>query len=626
MKTIIPTIVLLLASCLTYGQLGLCTGSKGDPIFKEDFGTGITHGPALAAGITSYTFVSTMPHDGEYAIYHNTNLSSSWHDSEDHTTDTDGKMLIVNAGLTAGEFYRKVVTGLCVNTRFEFSAWLMNIYNPSSLACTSPTGKPVDVTFEIWDSTETTLFQTGSTGPIDGNNSPIWAQYALTFTMPAGQTSVVLKMRNNGVGGCGNDLAIDDIMFRACGDVVTITSPGVTGNVYTSVCQNNNPVSLVLNANATNTVPHAFQWQESTDNATWTDIPGATGTSYTTPNLLSTRYYRTRLAQDSANLGNLFCSTVSDVFSIIFVPKPVPPVSNGDVDVCSNAPTAPLSVTAGAGENVNWYDAPTGGNLLASNTLTYTPASNGTYYAETHTATNCTSDTRTPVTLNIRPAVTLSEDETINLCEGENTDLDAVATGVTYVWQPGGETTQTINVSGNGVYTVTVTTPTPDNCSDSKTFTVVTHQAPVISAVNIDNTTVSIITQGDPFYQYSIDSGTYQSTNVFYNVHGGMHTAHVNAGACGDDQEDFLLIVIPHFFTPNGDLFHDVFEIEGLEFIPGGSVAIFDRYGKLISMLSPSSPTWDGTLNGYPLPSTDYWYRAILQGGKEVKGHFSLKR
>jgi gliding motility-associated-like protein len=626
MKRILPSLILLFMASLAQAQLGLCSGSKGDPIFQENFGTGLTHGPALPSGVTTFTFVTAMPHDGEYAIYHNTNLSTSWHTSEDHTpADVDGKALIVNAGLTAGEFYKRRVPGLCVNTRFEFSAWLMNIYNPASGACVSPTGKPVDVTFEIWDSTESILFSSASTGPIDGTAAPIWSQYAITFTMPAGQTEIVLKMRNNGTGGCGNDLAIDDIMFRACGDVVNITSPGITGNVYTSVCQNNNPVSLVLNANATNTVPHTFQWQQSTDNATWTDIPGALGTSYTTPNLISTHYYRTRLAQDAANLGNPFCSTLSDVFSIIFVPKPLPPTSNGDVSVCSDQPVPPLTVTAGAGESVNWYSSATGGTLLASNTLSYTPSGPGTYYAQTHTATNCTSDTMTAVTLTIKAGVTLGPDEVYHLCPGETQDLDAGVNNVTYLWQPGGETVRIITVSGTGIYSVTATSP--DGCSDTRTFSVFTHDPPVISAVNIDDTTVTVITQGDPFYQYSLDGVDFQSSNIFYNVSGGMHTVYVqDINNCGQDQADFLLIVIPKYFTPNGDFFHDTFEIEGLQFIPEAKVAIFDRYGKLITMLSAAYPAWDGTLNGEPLPSTDYWYSAVLQQGKEYKGHFSLKR
>ncbi|MBC7440118.1 MAG: T9SS type B sorting domain-containing protein, partial [Flavobacterium sp.] len=41
------------------------------------------------------------------------------------------------------------------------------------------------------------------------------------------------------------------------------------------------------------------------------------------------------------------------------------------------------------------------------------------------------------------------------------------------------------------------------------------------------------------------------------------------------------------------------------------------------------SPGWDGTYNGYMLPSTDYWFKVeYLEQSqwKEFKSHFSLKR
>jgi gliding motility-associated-like protein len=55
-------------------------------------------------------------------------------------------------------------------------------------------------------------------------------------------------------------------------------------------------------------------------------------------------------------------------------------------------------------------------------------------------------------------------------------------------------------------------------------------------------------------------------------------------------------------------------------------IFIYDRYGKLITKINTNSDGWDGTFNGNPLPSDDYWYTAKLQDGRETKGHFSLKR
>jgi gliding motility-associated-like protein len=89
------------------------------------------------------------------------------------------------------------------------------------------------------------------------------------------------------------------------------------------------------------------------------------------------------------------------------------PLSDGDLTICSDEDIPSLSVTVGAGETVNWYDAPVGGILLLSNAVTYQPAMAGTYYAETRVIVNgCLSAARTPVTLAINPDVTLNNAQT----------------------------------------------------------------------------------------------------------------------------------------------------------------------------------------------------------------------
>ena len=83
-------------------------------------------------------------------------------------------------------------------------------------------GIPINVRFEIWDITDTNLLASGDTGNVSGSTSPDWLQYGLVFQTEPGQTAVILKMINNGIGGCGNDLAIDDIVFKTCGDFISI--------------------------------------------------------------------------------------------------------------------------------------------------------------------------------------------------------------------------------------------------------------------------------------------------------------------------------------------------------------------------------------------------------------------
>jgi gliding motility-associated-like protein len=56
------------------------------------------------------------------------------------------------------------------------------------------------------------------------------------------------------------------------------------------------------------------------------------------------------------------------------------------------------------------------------------------------------------------------------------------------------------------------------------------------------------------------------------------------------------------------------------------SITIFDRYGKLVADLNEGNPTWNGTCNSGPVPEDDYWFKINLADGRELKGHFSLKR
>jgi gliding motility-associated-like protein len=51
----------------------------------------------------------------------------------------------------------------------------------------------------------------------------------------------------------------------------------------------------------------------------------------------------------------------------------------------------------------------------------------------------------------------------------------------------------------------------------------------------------------------------------------------------------------------------------------------FQQIWKTLNKIIPKMTRMDGTLQG-KLPSDDYWYTVKLEDGREVKGHFSLKR
>jgi gliding motility-associated-like protein len=133
-------------------------------------------------------------------------------------------------------------------------------------------------------------------------------------------------------------------------------------------------------------------------------------------------------------------------------------------------------------------------------------------------------------------------------------------------------------------------------------------------------------------FQFQLDSGAFQNTNVFYNVPSGLHTIVVkDAVGCTDLNGDVFILNYPHFFTPNGDTYNDTWNIWELKDQPFDGISIFDRYGKFIKQISPMGTGWDGTMNGHELPATDYWFTVDYvdpntKKQQTFKSHFSLKR
>lgn len=85
----------------------------------------------------------------------------------------------------------------------------------------------------------------------------------------------------------------------------------------------------------------------------------------------------------------------------------------------------------------------------------------------------------------------------------------------------------------------------------------------------------------------------------------------------------------PHYFTPNGDGINDIWNINDFVKQNEAMIYIYDRYGKLLKLITPDDFGWDGKYNGIELPSSDYWFKAVYkENGKiaEFKSHFTLKR
>ena len=222
------------------------------------------------------------------------------------------------------------------------------------------------------------------------------------------------------------------------------------------------------------------------------------------------------------------------------------------------------------------------------------------------------------------------------------------------------ETTETIFVNTGGVYTVVVENPVT-LCTREKSITVsesemasldldddgsitkseYDHFIQVIDLANDNANTITINNVSDlgiGKYEFALDDafGPYQDDPVFNDIKPGIHTLYIRDKnsyyiydyGCGIASIDVSIIGYRKYFTPNGDGINDTWKILGIrkEFNGNSKVYIFDRHGKLLKELDPLSTGWDGTFNEKPMPATDYWFRTLLEDGREFKGHFSLIR
>jgi gliding motility-associated-like protein len=288
-----------------------------------------------------------------------------------------------------------------------------------------------------------------------------------------------------------------------------------------------------------------------------------------------------------------------------------------------NQGTINANTTAGT---IYWYDLATGGNSIGTgNSFTTQPLTgNFTLYAEAIN-NGCSSGSRIPVSITVNPNPILDQDLTIDDCVTNPVTLDAGISGMVYNWSTG-ETSQSVIINSQNQYYVVVTDQ--NNCSSTRNYDVILHNAPEITDVTISDNSATITTVENGEYEFSTNGSDFQMSNIFYHLPGGNYTATVREiNGCGEDTMPFWIIDCPSFFTPNGDGFNDFWKVEGIELYPEASVEIFDRYGKLITILNATNTSWNGTFNNKLLPSDDYWFifRAS-NNAKTIKGHFALKR
>ncbi len=617
-----------------------CAGAPIDVTITVNASPTATATPAVSAicsgQSTGITLTSTLP-----------GTTYSWTASQSGATGaSDGTGNVISQVLTAG-------TGI---------GTVIYTITPTANGCV---GMPITATVTV--TPPPTATATPDVQSVCSNGT---TNIALTSSVP-GTVFTWNVVQTNVTGaspGTGNVIA-QTLIATSIGEAVYVITPTTNGCPGTPIT-----VRITVYPNPTVTANPASD----------SICSGSTTNISLSSNLAATTYSWTVITSGlvfgaSSGSGDLIAQTLTVLGSSSgSVTYTITPVSNNctgasiDVTVVVNpspevfADTSSVTICSGESPNITLFPSVPGTTFTWTYVATgVTGASNGNtdfidqdlfatgttpgtvVYTVIPTANGCTGlSSDFTVTVNPLPTPTLEDGIICVDANGDTFKTYTFETGFSnatydFVWSYFNGTTTTIinGASSNsyeasevGTYYVQVTN-TITGCVSPLVSGVVTSSTPAAnvtvtgSVAFTDNATITVLPAG---YLYSLDEGIVQEENVFTNITPGTHSVTItDVNGCTNETKTVFIIGYPHYFTPNGDGINDNWNIIGLDASYNAKIYIFDRYGKLIKQISPNGQGWDGTYNGEPLPSTDYWFNVEyieLGQGKIFNSHFSLKR
>ncbi|WP_214072670.1 PKD-like domain-containing protein [Mucilaginibacter sp. dw_454] len=322
-----------------------------------------------------------------------------------------------------------------------------------------------------------------STGTWSGGtgNFSSYTDLNATYTGGPGETTAVLTLTSDNPGtACGSQFKTVTITFapKPAAPIVAPVLPICSGS------------STVLSVNP----PYAgnYKWY----NAAVGGTPLGSNTTLNVRALTATTIYYVQ-----TTVGGV----ASDRTAVTVTVNPIPAAP-------TVAPVAPIcygtqaTVTAtGPGGTYDWYDKPTGGNLLFTGDTYTSPlplTANTSYYVQTTSAT-CTSTTRTQVDVVVNPLPSVTSATTGTVCSGNALNYLPTAniTGTTFTFsraavtgisnaavanQPVTTLSETlINTTASSVNVTYVITPNSNGCDGVPfNYVVTVYPTPVVTSAN----------------------------------------------------------------------------------------------------------------------------------------------
>ena len=601
-----------------------CKGALGDPVVNFDFGRGnASRGPGLGSA-TGYNYTTGRIDDGSYTIAKSTaGMNSGWYTLLNHTPDEpDGYMMVVNAQYDPGIFYESDVDiPLCPNTTYEFAAWVANLLRYSGV-------KP-NITFMILDENglELAAYHTGDI-PDENQN---WKQYGFLFTT-SNVDRVKIRMINNvrnSTGAGGNDIALDDITFRACGPEVTATVNGQPQQVK-DICKGDAEhydFSAIVSPGVYSTPE--FLWQRKEDDGAWLDLP-TEKTQYLSvdfDNAIEGIYQYRLLVAESGNINGP-CRTASAAFVIRVNAPPEVRIST-PATVCQGFP---IHLSVNAASSYLW----TGPNNFTSTERapvipSASPEMEGLYTVWLTNAANCSSSAT--LDLKIVAPTSASIEAIAPICEGSSIRLQASG-GPIYRWSPAAGLSAT-NIANpiarpdkSTRYTVTVSNGSCETTAEVEVEVVrkaIVDAGPDKKIAEDEHVVLSPQVNGDiGSIRWSPAEGLSDPNvlNPIASPKKDMTYTLTISSACGVVSDQVFVrvyqhIKIPNAFSPNGDGTNDTWEIDAINTYVQPRITVVDRYGDVVFESRGYDKPWDGKRQNKELPTGVYYY--VIQLTEDLK-------
>lgn len=377
-------------------------------LYTQNFGTGTTLAAAIPApvvapivftptGSSLYTSSTTAPLAVErYTLANNANMANTSHflNMTDHTGNTNGRMLVVNADAANTSMYRaSFFTSTCANTQYSLSFYAAFPGNGAYQTICDAFGgfRYPKIRMRIRDGVTNLIITEISTPDITSSS---WQQYGLKFVAPASYTQLIIELVNDASGGCGNDVVIDDIQFGSCDPTPTVSSSvaaGCMGAAATFTSAITDPGAIGGSVQ--------YQWQvASAPGGPWANIVGATSANYSIAAVAAAdtgKYYRVLIAA-TGNITNANCRFASSGTLLQGRILSVAPTSasRNKNNVCPGIQVQLTSVGGSLGDGANWVwyaNNCTGSSIGSGTTITVAPTVTTTYYVRAEGLCNTTT-------------------------------------------------------------------------------------------------------------------------------------------------------------------------------------------------------------------------------------------